>query len=289
MHLSRTIILIGILLCAPLASASEEEGKPLWEYGFGFGHLRFEQYPGSDQYTSLSIPFPTFQYRGEIVRADDREGARAYLLKETSYSLEFSGGGAPPVDSDKNQARIGMKDIPLLAYLGPQLVFKLSEDLDFKLAAFGAFETDFRFTKRAGEVYEAKFDYRWFTDNGQSGRLALNFMFASREFLTHFFEVNSNDVTAERSLYQTQSGYYGTELSYFHAFSSGRTTLYIGATVNDYHWAVNRGSPLHRMDQSINYLAGFTYVLGESKRRSVPADQGDGLFEKLQRRANQQL
>lgn len=270
-------------------SSRADEGRPLWEYGFGIGHVRFEQYPSSDQYTSLSIPFPTFQYRGEILRADDREGARAFLLKESSYSLELSGGGTPPVDSNKNRARQGMNDIPIIGYLGPQWVYKAVPGFDFKLAAFAALQTDFRFTKRTGELFKAELDYRWSDGESQSARASLSLMWATKEFLGHFFQVDPAEVQAGRPEYQAQSGLYSTELSYFHSFKSGRTAFYIGATLNDYKQAANRGSSLHRTDQTVNYLAGFTYVLGESERRSVPADQGDGLFEKLQRRANLQL
>lgn len=282
---------LGLLFFLVLSSSVSiaDEGKPLWEYGFGVGHVRFEQYPSSDQYTSLSIPFPTFQYRGEVLRADDREGARAYLLKESNYTLEFSGGGTPPVDSSKNRARTGMPDIPFIGYIGPQLVFKSIPGLDLKIATFVAIQTDLRFTKHTGELFEVEMDYRWSTQKNSWGRISMSLIWATRDYLSHFFEIAADQAQTLRPEYQTQSGLHSAEISYFHSFKFDRTSLYVGGTLNDYRLAVNRPSALHKVDQSINYLAGFTYVLGESERRSVPADQGDGLFEKLQRRANQAL
>lgn len=264
-----------------------EESKPLWEYGFGLAHLRFEQYPSSDQYTSLTAPFPTFQYRGEVFRADDQEGARAFLVKQDFYSLEFTGGGTPPVKSDDNEARRGMNNIPFIILLGPQLVFKIFPGLEFKLSALQATSTNFQMTRFAGQVYETKLDYRYHLESKNSGRLLLTLSNASREFLSHFYEVESHQAAANRPLYATKAGYFSTELTYFHTFESGKVTYYAGATLNNYSNSVNRESPLFRANQTVNYLAGFTYLIGESERRSVPEDKGDGLFEKLHRRANQ--
>jgi len=263
-----------------------EQSKPLWEYGFGIAHLRFEQYPSSDQYSSLNIPFPTFQYRGEVFRADDQEGARAYLVKEAFYSLEFTGGGTPPVKSDNNTARQGMSNIPLIAMLGPQLVVKIIPGLEFKLSALQAISTDFQMTRFAGQVYESKFDFRYNTETRHSGRLQLTLSNASKEFLSHFYEVEAHQTTADRQIYSTKPGYYATELSYFHSIDFEKLTYYIGTTLNNYSNSSNRESPLFKTSQSINYLIGFTYLLGESERRAVPEDAGDGLFEKIRRRTH---
>ncbi len=283
--------LIAAFLLMSLVSnpIQAQESKPLWEWGLGVAHLRFEQYPSSDQYTSLSIPIPTFQYRGEILRADDRDGARAYLLKESSYSLEFSGGGNPPVRSDDNLARQGMADIPWIALMGPQLVYKVYPGLEFKLAAFQAISTNFSLTKFAGEALEIEIDYHWSNDSGAGGKLSTNILFASKQYLAHFFEVSTQDATTDRPRYQSKPGFYGSEISYFQTYKTGLTTLFAAISVNDYAGSANRESPLHRRDISTNYLVGFSYILGQSERRSIPLDEGDGLFEKLVRRGNHYL
>ena len=70
-----------------LAEDSVSDSEAYWDYGLGFGAVRFEHYPGSDQFSYLALPAPTFQYRGKILRADDREGAHLYLLKSGTLTL----------------------------------------------------------------------------------------------------------------------------------------------------------------------------------------------------------
>ena len=69
------------------AEDSVGDSEAYWDYGLGFGAVRFEHYPGSDQFSYLALPTPTFQYRGKILRADDREGAHLYLLKSGALTL----------------------------------------------------------------------------------------------------------------------------------------------------------------------------------------------------------
>jgi len=95
----------------PLAAAqAEETAPPRWDAGVGFGYLRFEHYPASNQDTSLAFPFPTFSYRGSVLRADDRDGAKLFLVKRPGWVLQSGGLGFPPLSSSTNTARKGMPD-----------------------------------------------------------------------------------------------------------------------------------------------------------------------------------
>lgn len=271
------------------ADPAQDGSKPLWEYGIGLMHGRLEQYPSSDQYLNATLPFPTFQYRGEILRADDQEGARAYLVKDHLYSLELTGGGTPPVRSDRNDARQGMENIPTIVVLGPQVVFKLAPGLELKFSALQATSTDLVLTKFAGQVYESKIDYRWSTGYRHGGRARLTFSAASKQYLDHFYQVDSSETWMDRPAYDAQAGYHSTEFTYFHTYDVEKTTIFAGFTANEYSWSANKESPLFRTRQSLNYVAGLTYVLGESDRRSIPADQGDGLIEKIKRRSHRAI
>lgn len=252
-------------------NAVATEDEPLWEYGLGLGYVHFEQYPSSNQFTDLALPFPTFQYRGKILRADDREGARAFLYKDLIFSFEITGGFYPALDSSVNDARNGMPDLPWMFQIGPQAVTKLYENLEFKLSVLHSVGTDFAFTKQAGQVLNANLIYRWdghVNEQKTSGHLALNVRAGTKEFLATYFEVKEKYMTTDRRTYEVKAGLLNHELTYFQSFHRGFTNFYLGIAVADYRSSANRQSPLHKSDQNISYLMGLTYTLGASKKLS---------------------
>ncbi len=283
------ILFFGFLiinLCG--SNALADEGATLWEYGVGFGFTKFEQYPSSNQYNNLFLPFPTFQYRGKIVRADDREGTRAYLIKEKMWSVELSGGGYVGLDSSTNDARRGMSDVPWNFHIGPQLVYNFSNEFDFRVGLFQAATTDFRSTSWAGQVSEAKLIYQWesiltLSKNSPSytsnGRLSIGVKGGTSEFLSTYFEVAPNYATTNRSSFEAKAGLLNSELTYFQSLKIEKASLYLGIAVLDYRNSANKLSPLHKLDYNTSYLVGLTYVLGESKRPAILEENTDGLIK----------
>ena len=286
--LAKNRLLILVALFMTCVSHASEEGKPLWEYGLGIGYARYAQYPSSDQYSELTVPFPTFQYRGEFLRADDRDGGRAYLLKNDHWSLELSGGGRLPLDSSKNQAREGMEDLPFVLEGGPQLVYSENRDWEFKLALFPALAIDGSYIRQNGLIFNAKAQYRWeeeWTGPFSSplllnGTLSFKASAASKEYNATYFEVSPNYVTATRPEYEAAAGFLEGQISYFQRISAGRLTVYLAASYSDFSSSVNRQSFLHRSDSNIEYALGLTYVLGESKELSVPPEETEGMINK---------
>lgn len=263
-------------------SAAEATELPLWEYGFGYGNLKLEHYPASDQYRSLSFPFPTFQYRGRILRADDQDGARAYLIKEQKTSLEFSGTGFAPVESDEVQARLGMKNIPLNILLGPQIVYRFGPGMHFEIGVFKSIATDFVHTEEAGEILQIQLDYRW-NKAPWHGRAALTLQAGSKKFLDQYFTVKPEETWTDRAAFDARAGYLGSDVSYFQSYTIKRTSLFLGLTYNTYANSINRSSPLHNADHSTSVLLGIAYVLGESQKAALPEDQIKGVKELIRK------
>ncbi len=262
------------------------EQKSLWEYGIGFGYVHYEQYPAADQFADLLLPFPTFQYRGEILRADDREGTRAYIFKSINWSLELSGGGNTPLAASDNKAREGMQDIPLIIYLGPQIVGHLLEDLELRIGFFQAISTDFMYTKASGGIQETQLVYHIVFNHSArrvNSRFSLSAKSASKDYLETYFEVLPQYANIKRAEYKAKAGFLGFELNYFQSISYGKASYYIGASINDYSLSANRKSPLHKSDYNLSYLIGMTYTLGQSKRESVPIDETEGIINKQQK------
>lgn len=275
---------------APTAFAqSVEADEAYWEYGAGLGAVHFEHYPAANEFTNLALPFPTFQYRGKILRADDREGARAYIFKSSLATLELAGTALPALDSGTNEARRGMSNLPWLIALGPRLVTKFHGDFAASLGLFQAVSTDFMMTRFAGNILEAQLSYRWdfpttyFTnlEAGESfGRLFYTVKAGSKEFLALYFEVSPIDTTPSRTAYNAQEGLLSHEMTYFQSFKSGRATLYVGGSLTSYGVSVNRESPLHKSDSNVSFLAGMTYVLGEASRPAVPEEETSGVMNR---------
>lgn len=261
-------------------AGAQERHLPLWEYGAGFGYVRYEQYPASSQYSDLALPFPTFQYRGKIVRADDREGAKIYFLKSKNWYVELSGSGYPSLDSSKNDARTGMETIPWMLLLGPQIVYKLSDNTDLRLSLFQATTSDFKMTRFAGTRYRMQMAHR-FGDQSTQGSLYLSLNGGSQEFMSVFFDVPSQYANAERPFYDSRGGLLSYNLSYFQSWNSGRAAFYIGGEISKYDISINRASPLHKSDSNITYIVGLTYRLGESERSAIPDEETRGLIKRV--------
>ncbi len=259
--------------------------EPIWEFGMGFGYIRFEQYPAAGEYSTLSLPFPTFQYRGKIVRADDREGAKAYLWKSGPWSIEMSGTGTLPLDSSDNNLRDEMNDIPWIIASGPQLVYRMGPFFNFALGVYQAIATDFKHTEASGNIFEGKMSYTFEKIFNEQKIKALTRYFltlkgASQEVHDQYYSIDQDFVTPLRPRYRAKAGYIGTEFSIYQSLKRGRGAIYVGLNYTDYSMAENKKSPLHNSEGQLSYLFGMTYVLGESKRPEVAKEDTTGIINR---------
>lgn len=269
---------------APTPAPSEENLDPIWEYGLGLGFVRFEEYPAAGKHTQIFIPFPTFQYRGQVLRADDREGAKAYLWVQGPWTLEISGTGSPALDSDKNEARRGMEDLPWIIAAGPEVVYRFNGDVDLTFAAYQALATDFQSTTASGAIFETKLTYLFETHFENKVRSLtkyfLSFKSASQEVQQQYYGVDAEDVTSVRPAFRARAGFLGTELSIFQSFKRGHLALYFGGNYTLYSFAENKESPLHLAPDQFSFLFGVTYVLSGSKKPEVTKEEASGLINK---------
>lgn len=277
-------------LAFTLESASR---PPKWEAGAGLGYIGFEQYPASDQRTDLAFPFPTFQYRGNILRADEREGANLFLLKKPGWSIQMGGVGFPPLNSSTNQARSGMDDLPLLAALGPQVQKRLNEELTLKFGVYQAIAATWLNAHPSGMIWEADGTLRTSTDiRGRNAwgadeiaiSVSANIMGASQEVHELYFGVPAEKMTGTRPAFHASAGILQSQISVFETIKSGNFAFYFGARVSDYRFSANRDSPLHRSDQSIAGLIGLTYTMFRSSAPAVSYEDASGLVGKLRER-----
>lgn len=276
-----------------IANAKDQEPPARWNYGIGLGAIQYAQYPSSNQYWTLAVPAPTFQYLGKVLRADDRDGAHIYLYKGDDWNLELSGAGYPALSSSDNSARKGMADLPWLIALGPQLVKKFGNGYIFSLGLYQGVTTDFKMTRVSGNILDARISYEWsnpmgawgfLTEDGKTfGRLTLAMKGGSREFHALYFEVPTENATADRPAYEAKGGVLSSEMNYYQNFKSGRASFYIGGSLASYQNSVNRQSPLHKSDINLSALIGINYILGESKNPGVNVEDTSGVINNIRR------
>jgi len=285
------LLFLFLLLSQIRALATED--LPLWDYGIGLGFVRFEDYPASYEERDFFLPFPAFQYRGEMLRADDREGARAYLYKTSQGSLELGGGLIPGLDSDDNEARRGMDDLLWNIYMGPQFVVRPLWEIEFKVGIFQSLLSNLQTTKIGGWLSEAQ--ALWHVDRylekteaflraeRVQGRFGLNVKAADQKFLAPYYEVGVIDSTAARPTYEAQGGILSWSFSYFQSVEVRKWKFYGGFAETHYDISSNKQSPLHQRERNLGVFAGLTYTLGESEKRSVPLEETKGFLDRYGR------
>lgn len=263
-------LIITLLVHAGVVHAETSEILPKWEVGGGFGYLRFEHYPGSNQYTDLALPFPTFIYRGEVLRADDREGAKILILKSPAWSLQLGGVLFPPLASSADSAREGMGDLPVVVALGPQLQRTIDERWSAKVGLYQALVTGFTFMRGSGAIWEGSTTYQ--TTYGLEFGLfdeatttfSLGIMGATQKLHELYYSVPSHHATPTRSAYQADAGLLATQASFFQVVKRGDLAVYLGVRVSDYSFSPNRASPLLETRQNVSLLFGMTYSFFKS-------------------------
>ncbi len=286
----RNLVLALLILFGPVTLLAEDPAakvdKPLWEYGVGVGYFTYENYPSSNNYSYQLLPFPIFQYRGESLRADDRDGARAYIFKKSNWSFDFSGDIWPGQTWATDSNRVGMPALPWIFALGPQLLYDFSEHWQFRLSAMPAFAANGTIVETTGGYFDLRQLYKWsqqlpWTNHCiSSGNVALSFQGGTQDFLANYFEVSAQQAIPNRPAYRAVGGLLTYELSVFESLTFGRTGIYLGGSLDNYDQSANHSSPLDKSDHNFTYFAGLTYTLGESTKKAYKEQETEGLVNR---------
>lgn len=262
--------ILFVLLNGFLVQASENSA-PKWDYGIGFGGVHFEQYPAAGKYTQLALPVPTFKYRGEILYADDRDGAQLFLFKSETFKIEFSGFGYPPLESKENSNRKDMKDLPLLVALGPQMLYKPTTWLELVLGYYESLSLTAENQKTSGFAYQTRaifsheFESELFKNTKFLNRLFLTARYGSKKLQSLYYDIGIQDATAQRPAFKSREGLLSQEVGYLLQTETGRWNSYVGFALTDYSQSRNKKSPLFESERAFTFFVGINYILRESK------------------------
>jgi MipA family protein len=260
------VSLASFWLCTAYAQTTVD-AAPKSELGVGLAVLQFPAYRGSDQSSTLILPFPYVEYRGDFFKAD-REGVRASFFNSDRVEFSVSVSGSPPSKSDGIERRKGMPDLKSSLEVGPQLSAFLSDPQD------KSFKLKLRLPLRQGITIENKpknvgltfspnlnldIVNPWGMPGGNLGFLA-GPIFTSKKQNDNFYTVAAPYATASRPAYQSGSGYAGSQ--FLVSLSRKMGDVWVGSYIryDSLHGAVFADSPLVATRHFVTAGVAVSYV-----------------------------
>lgn len=266
------LILFFILL------TSLVEAKPLFEWGAAFGGGYVPDYAGADQGRQRFIAFPSFLYRGKILK-NDRRGTRALFISNKSWDFDFSFGASFPLRSKNNDAREGMSDLDWVFEIGPRLTrYFIKNDkriFAFELPLRFALSTDFQYTRERGQRMVPQIDYREFLNLNWRWGMSYRLNYATEQLNDYIYQVETRDVTSERAAFNAQSGYVGQSLSTSIVYRNDYFIGIMGMSYSQYHNSINQDSPLLRRKNNSAIFIAFNYFFYQSTEQGISDKNGE--------------
>jgi len=247
-----------------LAAEADQPGRPLWEVGAGLVVMSLPDYIGSQRQRNYLLPYPYVIYRGERIRLD-RDGLRGILLEKRRVELDFSVGGALPVNSDDNPKREGMPNLDAALEIGPSLKWSLysqpGQRLRFELPLRALLTVNWRSLAHEGWVLQPRlaFDSYDLWGSGLEIDLKLGVNFNDQAYNNYYYGVAQSYATAERPAYRAEAGYGGANASVVVGRHWGDWFAYAFVRYDNLLYAEFEESPLVETRHAVR--AGINVVL----------------------------
>ncbi len=247
---------------------------PLWELGVGVSLLRLPDYRGADSSRGYALPLPFLVYRGDFLRAD-REGARAVLLDTSVAELEVSVNASPPVYTDANGARAGMRRVPATFEIGPKLRSTLLRtpglrlNLEVPVRAVLTLESS---PRHVGNVFTPNLDLSVSTGTPWRLGFVAGPFWASQGVNQRIYGVSAAEATATRPAYEARGGFGGWQALV--GTSRRYDRHWVGAFLRYDHvgGAVFGDSPLVRSRSNLSGGVAMAWVFANSSEQVMRPD-----------------
>lgn len=265
---------LAFLLFGLLPVAATADHLPRWELGAGLAGLHLPDYRGSNESREYLAPFPYVIYRGDRVKVSE-EGIRGLLYESGRVALDLSLAASIPVDSEDNAARQGMPDLDPAFEIGPILKYRFAENSErrshweLNLPLRAVLATDFSASEAIGWVFNPHLDYvRHFPMPGGRLRLVASWgaLWASERYHDYFYQVDAAFATAQRPVFNAQSGYGGNRfLVTLGKRLNSRMVLGAFLRYDDLRGAVFEESPLVKRKDSLMAGLALTWIFARSE------------------------
>lgn len=279
MHVTTSSVLpphpfvLGAALVAALgtAQAQTSPGLPLWELGvLGLG-VSQQAYPGSDQRINRGLALPYLVYRGDVFRAD-RETVGLRAIKTPTFEVDVGFAGAFGSNSDRIEARQGMRDLGTLVEVGPRLKWKLGAGpaggtWRAELPLRAVFDLSDGFAHR-GMSFEPELVYERRSQGGWRYNVSVGAIVGDSKLANTFYGVSGTEATLLRPAYTAQSGLVGWRLGTSVSRNLTPDWVVFGfARLDSVSGAANRNSPLVRQTTGTTFGLGVSYTWMRSVER----------------------
>ncbi len=249
-----------------------EEDPPTLELGVALVNATTPHYPGSDQQTSITLPFPAIIYRGDKLRADEDGGFRGRFLHSDNFELNLSLGGALPVGSDDNDERSGMPKLDTILEFGPGLIihfvpkasrkkYRISLSLPIRFAI----STDISDTYGRGVLFNPLLYGFYKIDEKFAAVMSVSGTWATQKLHNYLYTVDPKFSTPTRSAYQAESGYLLTTMTLGLNYLWKEYSVFAGYALHNASDNANRNSPLFVQKTNHSIGLGFIWWFYESK------------------------
>jgi MipA family protein len=262
-------------LCATFVMAAAQaetptDESPKTELGMGVVVLQFPAYRGSAQRSTLVLPVPYLEYRGDFFKAD-RQGLRGELFDSERIELSVSLSGSPPTKSTEIALRKDMPDLKPSVEIGPQLNVLLSSPanksttlkLRVPLRQGMTLESN---PKNAGLTFSPNLNLDIVNPFGLSGAnlgFVVGPIFTSQKQNDYFYTVAAPYATAARPAYQARSGYAGSQ--FLVSLSRRMGDVWVGSYVryDNLRGAVFADSPLVATRNYVTAGIAVSYIFAK--------------------------
>lgn len=267
-------IVFSVIICHSPQSAHAEP-LPRWEIGIGPAGASLPDYRGSDEQRGYIFPLPYFKYRGERVEID-REGIRG-LFRTDRTQLGLSLAGAPAVDSDDNDARIGMPDLDAVVELGPVLEITLwrhqqdDQKLSLMLPLRGVVSVDGSNFDSIGAVFAPALKFESMGGRARNWHLvtSLGPLYADKHYHDYYYEVEPRFARPGRPPFDASAGYSGIRLTLTAARRFPKFWLGAFARYDELSGAKFEDSPLVERDYAVIAGVGIAWIVAKSRHTSA--------------------
>jgi MipA family protein len=266
-HLLRQLAITFGLITFSSGIAAQQ---PEWQLGAGAGVIDFRLYPGSRDNKTYLLPLPYFTYLSKYLEVD--RGLRGLFPFDSNWYLDVSADFGLPVKSDDSAARLGMPNLDAVIQIGPSLEYTIdgkrssTREFRFELPLRSAIALDIEQQTNEGWIAEPRLVY----EQRRSGRTGLNakaragLRYATQSYHAYYYDVNTSDVTPQRSLYQADQGYSGLVVDISAAWRHDNVLIWGILRYENLNHGVIDDSPLVE-DKHYYFIGlGVTWILASS-------------------------
>ncbi len=232
--------------------------------GGGLGFISVPEYIGSSSQRQYTLPYPYIYYKSDDITIE-KNMLFGHLYNKKDFLINLSISGTLPVKSDFSSLRYNMKQLDPTLEVGPNFIYKLvnfneKSFLSIQLPLRAVWSIDFPTIQDEGFVTNPNLHLKHYLGKTFKIELSTGPTYATKEYYNYFYEVKTEDVTANRTEYHSKTGYGGWKSTV--GLSCEKNKIWYGAFVRYYDLKNTTfvDSPLVEENHALFYGMAMSYI-----------------------------